>query len=152
MTEQVFAALRPIFQPLVEKLTAMPSAAGPRMLPERRGLYVLSEGSVHLYVGITGNLSRRWNDHRYGRESGATFAIKLAREKTRHPPKYNSSEGLKALLKLPDFAAAFTEAKARVRQMDVRFLDAIEDDDDLAILEVYVARALGAAYNDFKPR
>src|SRR5208337_3069911 len=136
MTEQVFAALRPIFQPLVEKLTAMPSAAGPRMLRERRGLYVLSEGSVHLY----------------GRESGATFAIKLAREKTRHPPKYNSSEGLKALLKLPDFAAAFTEAKARVRQMDVRFLDAIEDDDDLAILEVYVARALGAAYNDFKPR
>jgi hypothetical protein len=83
MTEEVFAALRPIFQPLVERLTAMPSAAGPGKLPERRGVYLLSEGAVHLYVGIAGNLRRRWNDHRYGQESGATLAIKLARERTR---------------------------------------------------------------------
>jgi len=34
--------------------------------------------------------------------------------------------------------------------MEVRFLDDIDDHDVLAILEVYVARALGAAYNDFK--
>jgi hypothetical protein len=88
MTEQVFAALRPIFQPLVERLAATPSAAGPGKLPQRRGLYALNEGAVHLYVGIAGNLRRRWNDHRYGQESGATFAIKLAREKTGHRAKY----------------------------------------------------------------
>jgi len=147
--EKLLAALAPVFDPLVKKVKAMPPA-DMKTLPERGGLYVLSEGAVYLYVGITGNLRRRLQGHRYGRESGATFAIKLAREKTGHHAKYNSSEGLKALLKLPDFAAAFIDAKVRVRQMEVRFLDDIEDDDVLAILEVYMARALGAAYNDFK--
>jgi hypothetical protein len=46
------------------------------------------------------------------------------------------------------FAAAFTDAKARVRAMHVQF---VEETDSLrqALLEIYVAVVLGTPYNDF---
>lgn len=48
-----------------------------------------------------------------------------------------------------EFAPAFTEAKERVRQMDIRF---VEKKDPLgqALLEIYVAVALDTEYNDFE--
>jgi hypothetical protein len=48
----------------------------------------------------------------------------------------------------PIFAEAFTRAKARVRAMDLRF---VEEENPLrqALLEIYVSIALGTKYNDF---
>src|SRR6266436_5735546 len=43
--ETLFAALAAVFDPLVEKLRAMPPASS-KSLPEGRGLYVLVEGAV----------------------------------------------------------------------------------------------------------
>jgi len=147
--ERVLAALAPVFGPLVEKVKAM-EPVSMKMLPERRGLYVLSEDASYIYVGITGNLRQRIKGHRYGGRSSATFAIKLAREVTDRPATYNSTGGLTELLGQAEFVAAFRAAKMRIRKMDIRFLDDINDDDVLAILEVYISRALGAPYNDFK--
>jgi predicted GIY-YIG superfamily endonuclease len=92
MTGEVFAALRPIFEPLVETLKTKPPDT---VLPKHPGRYVLKEGRHYMYVGITRNLHRRWQGHRYGRETGATFAIRLAREKTGRLAKYTESEGLR---------------------------------------------------------
>lgn len=61
--EKLLAALAPVFDPLVENLSATPPA-DMSALSERRGLYLLSERGKYLYVGITGNLRRRWQQHR----------------------------------------------------------------------------------------
>ncbi len=46
------------------------------------------------------------------------------------------------------FRAAFRRAKARVRRMDIRFVQE-RDPTRQALLELYVAIALGTPYNDF---
>ena len=48
----------------------------------------------------------------------------------------------------PEFVAAFDSAKARIRNMDLRF---VEETDPVrqALLEIYVAEVLGTPYNDF---
>jgi hypothetical protein len=46
------------------------------------------------------------------------------------------------------FGAAFDEAKARLRSLDIRF---IEESHQIgqALLEIYAAMCLGTPYNDF---
>ena len=48
----------------------------------------------------------------------------------------------------PTFAAAFSDAKARIRHMDVRF---VEETNPVrqSLLEIYVAVVLETPYNDF---
>ena len=48
----------------------------------------------------------------------------------------------------PDFKAAFDAAKARVREMDFRY---VEEPDPVrqCVLEIYCAVALETPYNDF---
>lgn len=87
MTEECFAALKPLFQRYVDALTAKPPARASE-LPELKGLYALSEGGKYRYVGITRNLRGRWLGHRYGGSSAATLAIKFAREETNRGPAY----------------------------------------------------------------
>jgi len=120
-------------------------------LSEGKGLYALSEGGKYRYVGITRNLRRLWLGHRYGGSGAATLAIRFARERTKRLPAYTSAEGLKALLKTDKFIAAFKDAKIPIRQMDLRFLEWDGNDADLAVLEIYAARALKTPYNDFSP-
>jgi len=58
-------------------------------------------------------------------------------------------EGSRAsLVADPGFAKAFSEAKARVRSMELRF---VEEPDPLcqALLEIYAAVVLQTPYNDF---
>jgi hypothetical protein len=73
----------------------------------------------------------------------------LARERTgRLEASYSKKDSRKALQEDPAFAAAFDEAKARIRKMDLRF---VEEHDPLkqALLEIYVSIVLGTPYNDF---
>jgi len=53
------------------------------------------------------------------------------------------------LSKDPAFAQAFAAAKARIRQMDLRF---VEENDPFrqALLEIYAAIALNTPHNDFE--
>jgi hypothetical protein len=48
----------------------------------------------------------------------------------------------------PQFAVAFTEAKAQLGTLDIRF---IEENDPVcqALLEIYIATVLRTPYNDF---
>jgi hypothetical protein len=80
----------------------------------------------------------------------AAFGFKLAREATgkttaSYKPGDNNREGL---MLNSEFRAAFEAAKARIRQMDFRFVEET-DPNAQALLEIYCPIALNARYNDF---
>jgi hypothetical protein len=77
------------------------------------------------------------------------FAFKLARETTGQLAAAYSAEGSrKALCVEPAFAEAFQQAKTRVRNMDLRFVEET-DPTRQALLEIYASVVLRTRYNDF---
>jgi len=90
---------------------------------------------------------------RHCRPSGshftATFAFRIAREATGNVTATYSTDGSRAqVAQDPEFSAAFTLAKERLRAMEIRF---VEETDPVrqALLEIYVATVLETPYNDF---
>jgi len=142
-------------KPKLEHLLAMspftPDTLPPHTLP-RKGVYLLSEGDKHLYVGRSNSIKGRIGRHS---RPGAThrmasFAFRLAREATgRMKATYKKGEGSRsALMEDEKFVEAFNAAKARIRKMNLRF---VEENDPVrqALLEIYVAVVLNTPYNDF---
>lgn len=116
-----------------------------------RGIYLFSEGQGHLYVGRSNRIRTRLQEH--SRDSSthnsAPFAFQIARETSgKSKASYVNKDSRAALEKDPDFSRVFLQAKRRVRQMDVRY---VEERDPLrqCLLEIYTAVATGAKYNDF---
>jgi hypothetical protein len=115
------------------------------------GIYLLSECDQHLYVGRSNGIRGRLGRHS---RPGAThrmaaFAFRLAREATGFlQPTYAKVGSRAQLMESPEFKMAFQNAKARIREMDVRAV-AESDPTRQAILEIYVATVLGTPYNDF---
>ncbi|MBZ9705702.1 hypothetical protein LB543_03080 [Mesorhizobium sp. ESP7-2] len=118
-----------------------------------RGVYLLTEGGCHLYVGRTNDIVGRFYAHR--RESSgdgvAPFAYRLAcltsgrtgRSYVKGHPD-TRAEKMRDL----DFQKHFSAAKARIRNMAFRYV--IEPDAvNQAILEVYCAVALETPHNTF---
>jgi ferredoxin-NADP reductase len=117
-----------------------------------RAVYLFTQSGQHLYVGRTNHLRNRMRQYSIpaAQHNHAVFAFRLAREQTgRTLAAYSSEGGRVALSKDPDFAQAFTAAKARIREMDLRF---VEETEPLcqALLEIYVAVALNTPHNDFE--
>ncbi len=141
-------------KPKLKLLLAMApvtAAALPRQIPQR-GVYLLSEGERHWYVGRSNDIKNRIGRHS---RPGAThrmasFAFRLAREATgNEKATYKKGEGSRsALMENREFVAAFDSAKARIRNMDLRFVEEV-DQVRQALLEIYVAEVLGTPYNDF---
>jgi GIY-YIG catalytic domain len=128
------------------KINALPSAIkGP-------GIYLLSEGVAHLYVGRTDNLRTRLQQHQRegSKHNAAVFAFRLAREATgKHKASYRA-EGSRAHIETdPSFAIEFAAAKERIRRMHVRTVS-IADPVTQALLEIYTAVAVSAKYNNFE--
>lgn len=143
------AQLEPSFQALLAMGPAKPLALPTHVLAS--GVYLLSEGPKHLYVGRSKRIKKRLSNH--CRVSAthrmAAFAFRLAREATGNlPATYKTAGSRAALMREPAFAAAFDAAKARIRNMDVRFV-AEPDPVRQTLLEVYVGVALGTPYNDW---
>jgi hypothetical protein len=123
----------------------------PKSLPTR-ALYLYSEGPNHLYIGRTNRLKQRLSNHcrPSSTHHSATFAFRIAREMTGRIKATYAKAGSRAeLIADPDFHAAFMEAKRRVADMDIRF---VEEPDPVrqTLLEVYVAVVLNTPYNDFE--
>lgn len=141
-------------RPKLQALLAMPPVK-PTQLPSqmpKAGVYVLSEAETHLYVGRSNDIRGRIGRHS---RSGAThrmaaFAFRLARESTGNlRASYKKGEGSRAgLMENAVFVSAFTSAKARICNMELRY---VEEADPVrqTLLEVYVAVVLEAKYNDF---
>lgn len=140
-------------EPTFQRLVAMASVRMdklPRDIPQR-GVYLLSEDDRNLYVGRSNRMAKRLRSHALpsGTHFQATFAMRLAREKTGLVKASYKPEGSRARLVLdPVFGPEFVAAKARVARMNVRY---VEEADPLrqALLEMYAALALETPYNDF---
>jgi predicted GIY-YIG superfamily endonuclease len=128
-------------------------SALPKQLPNEC-VYLFSEGDQHLYVGRTNHFRNRMRQHSIpaSQHNQAVFAFRLARLATgRTEVAYATAGGRVALAAEPEFAIAFSAAKARVRQMDLRF---VEEGNPLrqALLEIYVAVVLNTPHNSFENR
>lgn len=146
---QVVASMHPSFERLLA-MDPVTCATLPRVMPTS-GIYLLSERGQHLYVGRSRNIRRRLALHsRPSATPGtAAFAFRLARKKTGMQRATYRREGSRSdLMRNKAFRVAFTDAKTRIRQMKVRF---VEEPAPIrqAVLEVYVAVALQTPFNDF---
>lgn len=143
-------ALHPKFE-LLSDMKAVKIATIPKDAPSK-AVYLFSEDGQPLYVGRTNHLRNRMRQHSIpgAQHNQAGFAFRLARQQTGHMfATYSPEGGRVALSKDRAFAAAFLAAKARIRQMDLRF---VEETDPFrqALLEIYAAVALKTPHNDFE--
>ena len=108
----------------------------PPNLPAK-GIYVFYEDGKPLYVGRSDRLRRRLLEH--GRASGgsetAPFAFNIARKKFRKTRPDSDSMSRSALAQDPEFAPLFSNAKRRVRRMEIRIVG-IQDPIEQTIFEV----------------
>ena len=140
-------------QPSFKRLTGMEPVTivkVPKNAPSEC-IYLFSEGAQHLHVGRTRHLRQRLRQHSIpaAQHNQAVFAFRLAREMTNRLTATYSTEGSRVALSADvEFAAAFLEAKRRIRDMQLRY---VEERDPLrqALLEIYVAVVLKTPYNDF---
>lgn len=149
-----FAILLEGLHPKYEKLMAMPPCGAgrfPKGMP-KQGVYLFSEGELHLYVGRSNKIRARYGRHCNpgATDRMAAFAFKLAREATgRTTASYKAGDdSRKGLMQNPEFSAAFKAAKARIREMDFRFVEET-DQNAQALLEIYCTLVLNAHFNDF---
>lgn len=149
-----FAELVESLDPSLRCLLAM-EPVKPVSLPKRmpkEGIYLFSEDQEHLYVGRSRDIRGRIARHS---RPGAThrmaaFAFRLAREATGYLDASYKKEGSRSkLMQDPDFLDAFDQAKTRIREMDVRFVEEANPVRQ-ALLEIYVAVSLQTPYNDFR--
>jgi hypothetical protein len=143
-------ALQPLLHRLLEMQPVKPDSL-PEMMPAA-GVYLLSEGTNHLYAGRSNNIGGRLGRHSKpdATHQMASFAYRLTRESAGESSTSFRKGGVSRATQIEDpvFAAAFLEAKARIRKMDARFVE--EPDPTLqALLEIYVAIALAMPYSDF---
>ena len=120
----------------------------PKDMPNA-GIYLLSENGVALYVGRTNKLRNRLQYHTRNNHNQATFAFLLAREKTGNiKASYQKAGSRTDLLTQPEFKSAFDFARARIKGMEVQFVEEI-DPVRQALLEICTAMKVRAKYNDF---
>jgi hypothetical protein len=152
--DQKFAAFVETLAPKLAQLLEMPYLRYGELPADMplSGVYLFSEGGTYLYAGRSNNLRSRHGRHcRPGATyRQAAFAFQLARHQTGlKVPSYKPGSGSRAgLMELPEFAAAFVSAKARIREMDYRFV-AEADQTCQALLEIYCSVALATPFNDF---
>jgi hypothetical protein len=112
------------------------------------GVYLFSEGEANLYAGRTKRAIAKRIRYHFGTGSDCPFAWLLAREATGKKAAYTKAGSRKTLLADSAFRAEYERAKDRIRKMQVRYA---HESDSLtqALLEIYVAVASEARYNDF---
>jgi predicted GIY-YIG superfamily endonuclease len=146
---QIIESLQPKFDALLAcppvKCTSLPKS-----LPVK-GIYLFSEGPTHIYVGRSNNIRNRIRNHT--RASGtsytATLAFRIARDVTGITKASYTKEGSRRDLEHNvDFRKAFTDAKTRVANVDIRYVEEL-DATRQAILEIFVATTLDTPFNDF---
>jgi len=116
-------------------------------IPTKAGVYLFAEADTPIYIGQTRNLRQRLANHCVpsGGHNQASFAFMLAKE------NFGNYSGTRSELeKEEDFIPLFTEAKARVSRMPVRFIEC-GDPETRTVFEVYAAEHLGTKkYNSFE--
>ena len=123
----------------------------PRGLPSHV-VYLFSDGDAPLYVGRSRNFSQRLGNHCRPSSTAnqSSFAFKLGCEASALiPTPYAGPHTRQKLLQSAEFISGFSLAKARLNEMQIRFVEE-EDSVRQALLEIYCAVALRTPYNDFE--
>ena len=147
---EIFQSLEPSLQRMLA-IDPLRADSLPQGMPNE-GIYLLSEGKSHLYVGRSRRIRERIYSHSRagGSHKGAPFAFRLARETTGHlNPTYQKKGSMDDLMKDPEFQKAFEDAKARIRGMDFRYSE-VSDQIRQSLLEIYVAVSLQTPHNSFR--
>jgi hypothetical protein len=147
-----FAAVVEALEARFEALMQMPPLKAeslPKILT-KRGIYLFPDGPEHLYVGRSDDIRRRIRLHCYGQHNQATFAFRMARKETGNLKAAYTQKGSRSQLVLdPVFGPMFTDCKARIRKLDLRFVEE-PDPTRQALLEIYTATVLETPFNDFR--
>jgi hypothetical protein len=109
------------------------------------GCYVLLDGTVPIYVGISRSVLGRLRQHFRGKSHfNASLAYMMARSKCPIPGGRANAMANKR------FKTAFNQAQARLRQCNVAFVE-IENPLELYVFEAFAAMALGTyEWNTFR--
>src|SRR5260221_6758290 len=139
--DPAFHELVESLEPQFRRLLAAEPAAYARIgrVPSAPGIYLFSEAERHLYVGRTNNLRNRLRAHcsHASTHLKAAFAFRIAREATGNLKATYRREGSRQhLASDPGFAAAFTAAKLRLGNMEIRFVEEAHPVRQ-ALLEIY---------------
>ena len=148
---QRFVALVAPLEVKCQELLAMPpvAASGVATGTPAGGVYLFSEGDVHLYAGRTKRSIRDRIRNQFGKNpDAASFPWLIARGATGMKATYKKKGSRKELLADPEFKTAYEDARARVGRMHVRYVSEPEPLRQ-ALLEIYVAVVTDAKYNDF---
>ena len=120
-------------------------------IPAAPGVYAFSEGPTPLYVGNTRNLRQRLRQQTAAnsRENEAALAWRIALKDAEQ--RGLAVTGTRKQIEAdPVFAEFFSQARDRVRAMDVRFIE-VDDPVIRTLFEVYAAQALGTdEFNSFE--
>jgi hypothetical protein len=143
--DQTFLALLQGVVAKFEHLRTMEPASKVKLISLRAGIYLLSEGDVHWYVGRANNLRSRVAQHRS--KSAPLSECNLAHLIARSERLF---EGLprKIFVRMPEFKLNVQAAKKRVAAMSVRYIEEPECDRQL-LLQLYALVVLKARYSDF---
>jgi hypothetical protein len=143
-------SLEPKFQALV-RMKPVCVEQLPSVVP-KQGIYLFSDGRKHLYVGRSDNIRRRLRLHcrASSQHNQATFAFRMARHETGQTrASYSVAGSRQVMAKDRVFGPAFVSCKARIRTLDLRFVEEV-DATRQALLEIYAATVLQTPFNDFK--
>ena len=152
MNPRFTALLKDLEAKYRELLAMSPVAASnvPSRTP-KGGVYLFSEGPVHLYAGRTKrHLHTRIRNQFGSSPDAASFPWLIAREDTGMRATYKQKGSRKELRSDPKFSKAYDAARTRIRKMSVRY---VHEPEPLrqTLLEIYVAVVAEAKYNDFSP-
>jgi hypothetical protein len=127
-----------------ECLLGMEPVPRSKQIPLKAGVYLLSEGDAHCYVGRANNLRSRVAQLRNLDASMAesNLAMLIARD----DPLFHGLQR-KTFARMPEFKLAFQVAKRRVAAMHLRYVEEA-DDSGQRLLQLYAAVALTTRYQD----
>jgi len=147
--KQYIDSLEPSFQRLIQ-MTPTTVAALPMDAPTS-GIYLFSDDAQHMYVGRTNTIRKRLQNHcrPSSGHNSATFAFRLARQISGQTIAAYTEQGSRSELENdPVFGPIFLAQKARVRNMNVRYVSE-PDPMQQALLEMYASVSLQTPHNDF---
>ncbi len=112
------------------------------------GVYLLSEGGKHYFVGSAKNLRERIMQHTPKGANEALFALRRACELRGLPPSAMAKRFRTQLLLDEEFRKTFEEQRHWALMLDVRYV--LESDPvNQTLLKIYAAEVLQTPYNDF---
>jgi len=149
MSEEFTKAVKKMQPWLLHLLKQHPILLGEtKQFPTKPGVYLISDGTGHLYAGRCKNIRQRMKNHGGTSPASSTFAFRLSCQAIKRKVSYKKGDGRKELMANATFKRTFLGNVNKIRQMNVRHI-IIEEDVSQHLFELYVHLALKTPHNSF---